>query len=117
MDWDKLSDWYGLGLAKTGAGSQVVELSGIDANRVVDVKVGFFSQSVGNEVLLFLMDDGSIEYIPIANVAREHNFHSYGKVAEVEDILAIKQIEIGESCFWGATMIAQRADGSTAGGW
>lgn len=60
VDWDKLGDWCGLGLAKTGAGWQAVELSGIDANRVVDVEVGFFSQSTGNEVLFFLMDDGLI---------------------------------------------------------
>ena len=59
------------------------------SSKVVDIYIYGWGQSVGYESLFFLMEDGTVEYMPIFTACKENNFKSYGKIAGIENIVDI----------------------------
>ncbi len=57
--------------------------------QVIDVSLASYSQAVGDELLLFLMKDGTIEYLPLRKAAQTNNFKSYGKIENIKDVVRI----------------------------
>lgn len=111
IDWDKMASWYGLEGRK--AGYEQIKIDDISGERVVDVLVASFGQAGGYEVVFFLMDDGTVEYIPIGRAIRE-GFHSYGKIEGIEGVVRLKQVaeEPVTGCIGGGlSAIAQKANG------
>lgn len=54
-------------------------------------------QAAGGEVILFLMSDGTVEYIPLEKALKtgNDNIKSYGKIMGVEDIVRLSTARFG----------------------
>ncbi len=97
---------YGLNLTG-GEKIQTLEVGNIDVNKVVDVKIGLFGQAVSDrETLLYLMEDGTIEYNNIKEGLQNGKFDSEGALPGVEDVVRLYVVDLN-----GRTIYAQRADG------
>lgn len=78
---------------------------------VQEVLIGGFGQSNSNDTMLFLMKDGTVEYIPIRKAytsTQPEKVTSYGKIANVDGIVKFYQVSAGQY----VTVLAQKADGS-----
>ncbi len=111
VDWDKLGYFYGSNLSydpETAAyNSERVSVDGIDADKVVDIVMTSFGQMVGRETIFFLMEDGTVEYIPLVKVLEEHRVESQGKVEGLEDVIIMRNV----SGAYAGDAIAQTAKG------
>jgi len=89
------------------------EVTGIDAGKVVDVFISGFGNGTGYETAFFLMEDGTVEYIPLVKAYEEKNYQSYGKLPGVENVIKFLSGEIYDGGPYGALVgaFAQRADG------
>lgn len=112
VNWDTVKAMYALdGLNKSGIENNLV-VGNIDASRITDVAVSGFGQAVGYEAVLFLMDDGTVEYIPLMKALRDGAIRSYGKLDGVEGIVKFYKNNAGVwSCYGIRDVYAQRADG------
>ncbi len=114
VQWDTLKN-IGLPLDTAGKSGWEqftdLQLSG----RATDVKIAQFGQSFGYETAVFLMEDGSVEYIPIIKALKSGSVKSYGKLDGVNEVIKFyrgssipKDAMIGG----GSQTLAQRADGN-----
>lgn len=121
LNWDRIKEVYPaeyypyLYPDKTGAESiSDFSLSGTP----IDILLTNFGNGGHSETLFFLMDDGTIEYMPLFKAIETNNLKSYGKLPNLSN--AIKFYK-GSSCpkegFTGCghDALAQRADGSFYG--
>lgn len=89
-----------------------IEISDIDATRVVDMLVTGFGQAIGDETVFFLMDDGTVEYLPVIKAIKENKFESYGKLPGLENVIGFPQIQITYGVVGGGVnAYTQTADG------
>lgn len=78
---------------------------------VSDFMIGGFGQDATNDTMLFLMKDGTIEYVPIKKGytgISPDKVKSFGKIKEVKDVIKLYQVSAGSY----TTVLAQKADGS-----
>ncbi len=88
------------------------EITGINANQVADVFVGGFGNGMGDETMLFLMEDGTVEYMPIMKAYEEKSYHSYGKIPGVENVIKFMHGDYSHIPYGPyRNVFAQRADG------
>ena len=81
---------------------------------IADITLGESGQTVGGDVLLFLMQDGSVEYMPIVKALQENRFESYGKMGGLSDIVKFYRTDAidGNGDFSGyITTLAQKTSG------
>lgn len=91
FDWNKLKDLYGINAPSGLSNShQEVQISNFD-KEISNIYICGFGQAVGYETLLFLMKDGTVEYMPIIKSLKNQEYKSYGKIAGIEGIVAIAQ--------------------------
>lgn len=106
----QISQNYSLGWVTS---TEDIELQKQDiafAQEIDDIFIGGFGQSVVGDTALFLMHDGSVEYIPLkkALATDPYNLKSYGKVPEVSSIVKFYTA----NTTGGVTTLAQKADGT-----
>lgn len=113
LNWDLIKAFYpNLNITKSGTEEFTdLGLSG----KPTDLLLTGFGQAVGNEALFFLMDDGTVEYIPLAKAIQDNNIKSYGKLPNVSNVIKFYNVsscpaESYTSC--GHQSLAQRADGN-----
>lgn len=94
-------------------GWEEFEVTGIDAGKVVDVFISGFGNGMGDETAFFLMDDGTVEYMPILKAREKNDYRSYGKLPGVKNVIKFIEGELYEGGPHGALVgsFAQRADG------
>lgn len=63
--------------------------------KVADVFIKSFGHSYVNETVFFLMEDGTVEYMPVIHAIRNNNFKSYGTVEGVKDVVTIENFAVG----------------------
>ena len=70
-------------------------------------------QSVGYEILMILLKDGTVEYMPLYDAMKNNNIKSYGKIEGITDIARIGSVEFkgSEGGGYGAPC-AIKSDGS-----
>ncbi len=80
---------------------------------ISDIIIIGAGQTVGMERILFLMEDGSVEYVPVAEAVKENNFASRGKVENLKNIVKFYKggFDTKEGVGGGAMSYAQDADG------
>ena len=81
---------------------------------IADIALGESGQTVGGDVLLFLMQDGTVEYMPIVKALAENRFESYGKMGGLTDIVKFYRTDAidNNGDFSGyITTLAQKTDG------
>ncbi len=76
-----------------------------------DIYIGGFGEDLSNDTILFLMEDGTIEYLPIRNNLQTDpdNLKSYGTLSDLTDIVLFYSATKNGS---GTTILAQASDGT-----
>lgn len=112
-----LSDTYGLNWDTTGVVEGTVEDKTITFNQgIKDIYVGGIGQDMSGDIILFLMDDGTVEYIPVYKALATNGVDgliSYGALQDLKDIVKFYSVvairnPVGSS----ATVLAQTKDGT-----
>ena len=112
-----LSDTYSLNWDTTGVVEGTVEEKTITFTQgVKDVFVGGIGQDISGDVILFLMDDGTVEYIPVYKALSSNGIDgliSYGTLNDLKDVVKFYSVgairnPVGSS----VTIIAQTKDGT-----
>lgn len=85
--------------------------------KVVEVFIGSFGHEAQGDVVLFLMEDGTVEYIPVVDSFKNHrdNPVSYGKIENVKDVVRFVRVNAcptGEHTSCYADTLAVTSDGS-----
>lgn len=62
------------------------------SGKIKDFFYAKFGQAGGSEQLLFLMTDGSVEYMPIYDAFKNNNIKSYGKIEGLKNIVDFHQV-------------------------
>ena len=78
------------------------------SKRAVDIYLDGFGQSVGYETLFILMEDGTVEFVPLYYAFKNNNFQSY-KLDGVENIIKFISVSAGRA---GHSVLAQKPDGT-----
>lgn len=109
LNWSDLNAMYKTNQAETTNDEIELELS----QNISDIVIISAGQTVGMERILFLMEDGSVEYIPVAEAVKENNFTSRGKVENLKNIVKFYKggFDTKEGIGGGAMSYAQDADG------
>lgn len=87
-------------------------------NKIRDYYFIMFGQAAGSEKIFFVMDDGSVEYMPVSAALTENKIESYGKIDGLKNIIKIHQIEVSSFGYdkgligRGAGAIAEDVDGN-----
>lgn len=83
------------------------------SKKIIDVISGGIGQDVAESTVIFLMEDGSLEYLPLYCSLRNSNVKSYGSLSGVEGIVKLysagafpKNSPLGG----GFTILAQKSD-------
>ena len=82
--------------------------------KIVDIYVDGFGQSIGYETILFLMEDGTVEYIPFYYACKNDNFQSF-KLDGVDNIIRFLSVNVHPNTEGGGSghsILAQKQDGS-----
>lgn len=81
------------------------------SKQLKDIYIGGFGTDFSNDTILFLMEDGTVEYLPVRNNLQTdpNNLKSYGSLQELTDIVlfydSTKEVI-------GSTILAQKSDGT-----
>ncbi len=105
-----VNEAYSLGWF-TAAESYVYEPHNITFNqKVVDIFFGGIGQDATGDVILFLMEDGTVEYIPVKTAlqAGMDNLKSYGALSNLTDVVKFYQANATSY----VTILAQTKDGT-----
>lgn len=109
--WNYIAGYYGVPTENTNR-----ELATLTFDQpVVDIIFGETGQSVSGDVLLFLLADGTVEYMPVAKALLSHDFRSFGQLAGVEKVVKFYHVDaVSDTGDWSGyvTTLAQREDGS-----
>lgn len=115
IDWDAIRQYYdNEDLSKTG--EERIDISDqIDPYEVVEILAAPFGQAASGSRLLFLMKDGTVEYISLFEIARTGEVKSAGKIPGVEKVVKFYlsgDVDVTTACVGGGyDVYAQRADG------
>lgn len=117
----ELGSAYGLSLTSLGDNEYITEVKVDGFNKkITQVHIGGFGQAVGAENILYVLEDGTVEYTPILKEIKENwnkenkdkLFKSNGKVKDVEDISYITGASVASGTSGHYTTIAVKKDGS-----
>ncbi len=70
------------------------EIAFLDRN-VVEVYIAGFGNGLGGETIFFLMEDGTVEYLPFQYALKNNKFESYGKITGIKDVVKIETFSFG----------------------
>lgn len=108
--WNDLYEFYDIDRRRSS--EEHVTVEGIDPAHVVDIEVSYFGNGLGYETMIFLMDDGTLKYMSIREMAEEGKVRVQGDVKGISDIVRLETVTSSTGCFGGGwTMIAQKANG------
>lgn len=119
INWDGMKNFlnfYGIS-NQTKSGEETITDFGLSGKPIDMIYVNFSTQSPGYDYLLFLLEDGSVEYVSFKTAFQTNNFHSQGKLPNIENVIKLNQVRSTETncqnyCPSMVDVLAQRADGS-----
>lgn len=106
-DWEYATKQWGF---IPNGGNGIHEQRNINnfSGEIVNVICTGWGQTVDHSTILFLMKDGTVEYIPVYKAYKTGIFKSYGKLEGISDI-----VYIGNASGYGpCTPIAMKSDGT-----
>lgn len=104
VNWEIYNRRFGSMYSTTGAPSYDITNF---TQEVADVYIGGFGQSFTGDTILFLMNDGTVEYMPVVKGLQGY-VKNYGKVNGVSDVVKF----LTADCPGSVTTLAVRSDGS-----
>lgn len=87
------------------------EITGF-SKKVKDIFVNGVGQSVSYPVILFLMEDGTVEFLNTKAALTTLNFKSAGTLKDMKDVVRIRTCDAGKGPGSGRGILAIKADGS-----
>lgn len=89
---------------------QVIEFN----QKVNDIFIGGFGQDASGNTILFLMEDGTVQYIPLKKAFLTDHDHlkSYGTIEGVANIIKFYNVSASFGQTGGVTILAQKKDGT-----
>ncbi len=112
VNWDSIVQW---GISFAGIRGNEYNINNF-SGKVVDMYVNGIGQDATGSVALFLLEDGTIEYIPLYKALQNNDIRSYGKVNGVENIIKFYSVSAtgkNENSVGGfQTILAQKEDGT-----
>lgn len=106
-DWNYASKVWGF-VPNGGNGIYEQKNSNGFQGEIVNVISTGWGQTADYSTLLFLMKDGTVEYVPVYNAYKTSNYNSRGKISGVTDIVYIGNVSANGYC----EPIAMKSDGS-----
>ena len=81
---------------------------------VEDIVYAGFGQDATYETILYLLNDGTVEYTPLLKAAEDNNIKSYGKLGNLKDIVKFYKVTASPDSDFGSgqSYLAQSKDGS-----
>lgn len=82
--------------------------------KVIDICIATFGVQSEN-VILLLMDDGTVEYIPIIKAIQNNDIRVYGTLEGIENVVKFVSVysgKTGDTLVGSLTVLAQKADGT-----
>lgn len=112
-----LSDTYILNWDTTGVEDGTVENKTVTFNQgIKDIYVGGIGQDMSGDIILFLMDDGTVEYIPVYQALSTNGIDglvSYGTLKDLKDVVKFYSAgAIRNPAGSSVTVLAQTKDGT-----
>ena len=111
VDWNDVKKYYGYD--KPTDERYTISKIKFD-KKVKDIFTGYFFQDMGS-VYLFLMEDGTVEYMPLFDALKNNTIKSYGKIDGVEDAIGFYQVSaFPKNAVTGGfqTVLVQKSDGT-----
>lgn len=118
INWEFVNDYYDLSVARTDHETFTIKFS----QPVAQVIIGKGTAQNADEVALFLLADGTVEYLPIANCLEYRSFDSYGQLGGLSEVVKFyiantqaSSDDSGETTVDSQgpeTILAQKANGS-----
>lgn len=87
----------------------------INSNKsIVEVNIVYVGQSVNGCTVLFLMSDGTVEYIPLYDALHQYELKSYGAISGVSDVVTLTNVSAlpKGSNYAHSTTLGLKADGT-----
>ena len=85
--------------------SATVKEISFSGKKVKDIYFDGWGHAVGYETLFFIMDDGTVEYMPLYDAIKNNKFTSYGKIDGVEKVVEILSGNVGYPEMGGAAAV------------
>lgn len=81
---------------------------------IEDIYLGGYGQDASNDTLFFLMEDGTVEYVPIRRALSINNeaISSYGALPSVSGVVKFYNVQARQASSGYATVLAQKANGT-----
>ena len=110
-DWDKLSPHFdSVPALKNKTGTETWYINGF-SQPIYDIFIGGAGQSGGVGTILYIMEDGTLEYTPMYTAIKNGDFRSFGRFGDYKNIIKFYDT----SCFY---VMGQNDDGTSYGqGW
>ena len=91
INWENMKKMYQINQPNEIKGnSETVTIDNF-SNEIIDVCVVRLGQGIGNETILFLMEDGTVEYIPIYRALKNKEYKSYGELNGLDSIVDVSK--------------------------
>lgn len=112
ISWDFVNKTY-FNLNPSKSGNDDIEIENI-SGKIVDVFIDSMGQSASNSTMLILLDDGSVEYIPLFYALKNNDIKSYGKIDGVTNVTKFLSVSVNPKSPGGGyhSIVALRSDGS-----
>ena len=105
VDWDNAKQVY-FNVITDKSGTENIDIT-LD-QKVKEISFGSVSQDSTGGNIIFLMKDGTVEFIPVQYDLQQGKFESYGKIDGVTDVVSVYSAFTRAS----ATILAFKADGT-----
>lgn len=63
------------------------------SKKIDEIEIGTLGQDYTSSIILFLMEDGTVEYIGLMDLLKTDNLKSRGKIASLENIVRLESID------------------------
>lgn len=88
-DFDKIKANYGIDVPSNLNSGNYITIDNFSSKKVVDIYIKSMGNAIGNEVIFFLMENGTVEYMPVRKALLNNNIRSYGKIEKLVNIVEI----------------------------
>lgn len=79
---------------------------------VKEVLSGGTAQDITGSAILYLMEDGTVEYTPLYKAINDNDFRSYGPLPDISDIVRLENANACSGVGCWSTTIGQTSDGT-----
>lgn len=107
INWEFVSEYYKINVARNDQETFDIKFD----KPVADLTIGHPTVESSDNILLLLLADGTIEYVPIAEALQRRAIQSNGKLSDITDVVKFYQADLTESYETSPTTLVQKTSG------